>query len=72
MEEVVKEEELVTSLVQQFLNAKVRESGPLPRDMALTVIFRVLYSPEAAKEGGIHQFLLSQSSLEDVFIALGD
>jgi ABC-type multidrug transport system ATPase subunit len=44
----------------------------LPRDMDLTSIFRVLYSPEAAKEGGINQFLLSQSSLEDVFIALGE
>ncbi len=44
----------------------------IPRDMDLMVIYRVLYSPEAAKEGGINQFLLSQSSLEDVFIALGD
>ena len=40
--------------------------------MALTVIFRALYSPEAAKEGGINQFLLSQPSLDDVFIALVD
>jgi ABC-type multidrug transport system ATPase subunit len=44
----------------------------LPRDMDLTSIFRVLYSPEAAEMGGINQFLLSQSSLEDVFIALGE
>jgi hypothetical protein len=42
----------------------------LRRDTDFTVIFLVLYIPEAAKEGGINQFLLSESSLEDVFIAL--
>jgi ABC-type multidrug transport system ATPase subunit len=44
----------------------------LPRDLNLTQVFRVLYSGESASIGGINQFLLSQSSLEDVFLALGD
>mmetsp|Transcript_57713 Transcript_57713/g.172210 ORF Transcript_57713/g.172210 Transcript_57713/m.172210 type:complete len:1811 (-) Transcript_57713:232-5664(-) len=44
----------------------------LPRDLDLQRVFSVLYSPEATTEGCINQFLLSQSSLEDVFIALGD
>ncbi len=44
----------------------------LPRDLDLQKVFAALYSPEAASEGRINQFLLSQSSLEDVFIALGD
>jgi ATP-binding cassette subfamily A (ABC1) protein 5 len=44
----------------------------LPRDVNLTEVFRALYSAESSTEGRINQFLLSQSSLEDVFIALGD
>ncbi len=44
----------------------------LPRDINLPYVFRVLYGEDTANEGGINQFLLSQSSLEDVFIALGD
>mmetsp|Transcript_2193 Transcript_2193/g.6087 ORF Transcript_2193/g.6087 Transcript_2193/m.6087 type:complete len:124 (-) Transcript_2193:398-769(-) len=44
----------------------------LPRDLDLERVFRALYSPESKTEGRINQFLLSQSSLEDVFIALGD
>ena len=44
----------------------------LPKDIDLTKIFTKLYSPERITEGGINQFLLSQSSLEDVFLALGD
>ncbi len=44
----------------------------LPRDIDLTNIFTKLYSPERITEGCINQFLLSQSSLEDVFLALGD
>jgi ABC-type multidrug transport system ATPase subunit len=44
----------------------------LPRDIDLTRAFRALYSPESQTDGCINQFLLSQSSLEDVFIALGD
>jgi len=44
----------------------------LPRDIDLTTVFRALYSPESQTEGCINQFLLSQSSLEEVFIALGD
>jgi len=44
----------------------------LPRDINLSKIFSVLYSPEMGSEGCINQFLLSQSSLEDVFLNLGD
>jgi hypothetical protein len=44
----------------------------LPRDVSLEKVFTALYSKERTTEGGINQFLLSQSSLEDVFIALGD
>jgi len=45
----------------------------LPRDnLDLQRVFAALYSPEASTEGCINQFLLSQSSLEDVFVTLGD
>lgn len=44
----------------------------LPRDCSLEKVFQALYGEERTTEGGINQFLLSQSSLEDVFIALGD
>ena len=44
----------------------------LPRDVDLTDVFRALYSSQSSTEGCINQFLLSQSSLEDVFIALAD
>lgn len=44
----------------------------LPKDINLREVFAALYSPESTTEGCINQFLLSQSSLEDVFIALGD
>ena len=44
----------------------------LPRDIDLQQTFTALYSPECSREGGINQFLLSQSSLEDVFVELGD
>lgn len=44
----------------------------LPRDGDLKRVFKALYSPESRTEGCINQFLLSQSSLEDVFLALGD
>jgi ABC-type multidrug transport system ATPase subunit len=43
----------------------------LPRDLDLKRAFASLYSPQIRPEC-INQFLLSQSSLEDVFIALGD
>lgn len=43
----------------------------LPKDINLDKVFAALYSPERSTEGCINQFLLSQSSLEDVFIALG-
>lgn len=44
----------------------------LPRDLDLRQVFTALYSKKSAAAGGINQFLLSQSSLEDVFLALGD
>jgi hypothetical protein len=44
----------------------------LPRDLKLDKVFRALYSKERVDEGGINQFILSQSSLEDVFVSLGD
>ena len=44
----------------------------LPRDLRLEKVFAALYSEERTTKGYINQFLLSQSSLEDVFIALGD
>lgn len=44
----------------------------LPRETNLTRVFSALYSTERVTEGSINQFLLSQSSLEDVFLALGD
>lgn len=43
----------------------------LPREICLADVFRVLYGEDTVNEGGINQFLLSQSSLEDVFIAIG-
>lgn len=42
----------------------------LPRDMDLKQAFSALYNP-ALRPECINQFLMSQSSLEDVFIALG-
>ena len=44
----------------------------LPRDVNLSDVFGVLYSQEMVTEGCVNQFLLQQSSLEDVFLALGD
>lgn len=43
----------------------------LPRDVNIQKIFTALYSDEAT-EAMINQFLVSQSSLEDVFLALGE
>ncbi len=44
----------------------------LPRTINREQVFKALYSDDRMTEGGINQFLFSQSSLEDVFIALGD
>ena len=44
----------------------------LPRTVNLESLFKGLYSEERITEGCINQFLLSQASLEDVFITLGD
>lgn len=43
----------------------------LPRDLDLKTAFAALYNPQV-RPPSINQFLLSQSSLEDVFIALGE
>lgn len=43
----------------------------LPRDVNIQKIFTTLYS-DSATEAMINQFLVSQSSLEDVFLALGE
>jgi len=43
----------------------------LPRELDLVAAFSALYDP-AVRPECINQFLLSQSSLEDVFIALGE
>lgn len=40
--------------------------------VSLSEVFRVLYSSHRFEQGNINQFLFSQSSLEDVFIALGE
>ena len=40
--------------------------------VSLSDVFRVLYSAGRFEEGSINQFLFSQSSLEDVFVALGE
>jgi ABC-type multidrug transport system ATPase subunit len=42
----------------------------LPRELSIQTIFTKMYSDDAS-EVGINQFLVSQSSLEDVFISLG-
>ena len=41
-------------------------------DVSLSDVFRVLYSEKRYEEGQINQFLFAQSSLEDVFVALGE
>mmetsp|Transcript_63263 Transcript_63263/g.74815 ORF Transcript_63263/g.74815 Transcript_63263/m.74815 type:complete len:268 (+) Transcript_63263:73-876(+) len=64
-------EKLHPGAVLQTKQAKTLHIA-LPRDTNLTLVFQVLYSQESSSEGGINQFLLSQSSLEDVFLALGD
>jgi len=43
----------------------------LPREVNIQKIFTTLYSDNASK-AMINQFLVSQSSLEDVFLALGE
>ncbi|KAL9186661.1 hypothetical protein ACHAXT_005899 [Thalassiosira profunda] len=43
----------------------------LPREIQVQKLFRTMYSDGAA-EAMINQFLVSQSSLEDVFLALGE
>lgn len=44
----------------------------LPRELELKNVLSALYNEEARTEAGINQFLLSQSSLEDMFLAIGD
>ena len=68
--------EFVRRRVHPDAKVAVRQARTLrinmPRHADLRVIFSALYSPEAATEGRISQLLLSQSSLEDVFIAVGE
>lgn len=75
-------EESINSLLQ-FVKANIHEDAKiatkqaktihinLPRDANIQKIFTTLYSDSAA-EAMINQFLVSQSSLEDVFLALGE
>ena len=48
------------------------ENRPHHANVSLADIFRVLYSAERFEYGNINQFLFSQSSLEDVFVAMGE
>jgi len=43
----------------------------MPSDLNLERAFRALYGNKSGAEGGINQFVLSQASLEDVFVTLG-
>lgn len=75
-------EQSINSLLQ-FVKANIHEDAKiatkqaktihinLPRDVNIQKIFTTLYSDSAA-EAMINQFLISQSSLEDVFLALGE
>ena len=51
---------------------KEEENRPHHANVSLADIFRVLYSAERFEYGNINQFLFSQSSLEDVFVAMGE
>lgn len=62
--------ELHKGAVLQTKQAKTLHIN-IPRDLDLKRAFHALYTPTIRPEC-INQFLLSQSSLEDVFIALGD
>ncbi len=68
--------DFVRRRVHQEAKIAVRQARTLrinlPRDADVRTMFIALYSTEAASEGRISQFLLSQSSLEDVFIAVGE
>jgi len=75
-------EQSVNSLLH-FVKANIHEDAEivtkqaktihinLPRDVNIQKIFTSLYS-DSATEAMINQFLVSQSSLEDVFLALGE
>jgi len=75
-------EQSVNSLLH-FVKANIHEDAEivakqaktihinLPRDVNIQKIFISLYS-DSATEAMINQFLVSQSSLEDVFLALGE
>ena len=43
----------------------------IPQNLDLHNVFAALYNPQI-RPASINQFLLSQSSLEDVFVAMGD
>jgi len=76
-------EESITSALQYVRtnihqNAKIATKHAktlhfhLPRDVSVRDMFTCLYRSESAVIGGINQFFVSQSSLDDVFTALGD
>jgi len=73
-------QERAMAFVRKYLHSearlRIRQAKTLhinlPRDINLEGAFTALYGPRRVVEGCINQFLLSQSSLEDVFIALGD
>ena len=73
-------QERAMNFVQKYLHADatlgIRQAKTLhvnlPRNIKLEQVFRALYSEKRTSEGGINQFLLSQSSLEDVFVSLGE
>jgi ABC-type multidrug transport system ATPase subunit len=73
-------EDRAMAFVRKYLHAKATIGGRqgktlrvnLPQDLKLERVFSALYSEERATVGFINQFLLYQSSLDDVFIALGD
>ena len=62
----------ILSRQAKTVHVALPKSGGDAGDVSLCDVFRVLYSDQRFKEGQINQFLFSQSSLEDVFITLGD
>jgi ABC-type uncharacterized transport system ATPase subunit len=67
--------DFVTNLLHKDASLGVKQAKTLhvnlPRHIELKQVFTALYSP-TLRPACINQFLLQQSSLEDVFIALAD
>jgi ABC-type multidrug transport system ATPase subunit len=74
------EEECAMRFVRTHLHPEAQKQNKqaktlrvsLPRDLNLQRVFEALYSDARVTDGRINQFLLSQSSLEDVFLTLGE